>query len=117
MMPTRDQIEDPYVTLGAVNRHKGGRGVHSSRVLVILLVCIIAGCTAQAPPTPTFSPPTPSRTAVRLGPTSTFTPTVTLAPTSIPTSTLYPLSPVSDADWGRGPRDAAVTLVVYSDFQ
>ncbi|NIS79189.1 MAG: hypothetical protein GTO14_02970 [Anaerolineales bacterium] len=92
-------------------------GLLNLRAFVILLMLLVSGCSSQESSTPTLAPPTPSRTAVRLGPTSTIAPSMTPAPIDIPTPTLHPLAPISDADWSKGPHDAPVTLVVYSDFQ
>jgi cyclophilin family peptidyl-prolyl cis-trans isomerase/protein-disulfide isomerase len=83
-------------------------------------ICIfaihLAACSPPTTPSATLQS-TATRTAPQLGPTSTpkpVTPTPTPAP---PTPTLMPLPPISDSDWSRGPSDATVTILVYSDFQ
>ena len=88
----------------------------SSLLSALLLTLSITACASQGTVAPSPQP-VPTRTSVRLGPTSTSSP---IPPTSIPTPptpTLVPIPPVSGDDWSRGPQDALVTLVVYSDFQ
>jgi|Deesub1362A_J573_1020465.scaffolds.fasta_scaffold04169_4 hypothetical protein len=71
---------------------------------------------ATAVPFPT-SLPSPAITATArpsiLPPAHTPTPSVK----AVPTATPFLLPPVGQGDWSRGPEQAAVTLVVYSDFQ
>ncbi len=89
-------------------------------IFFLTLTLLACACSAARSPAP-GSMATASRTSVRLGPTSTSTPTgiaavqTSLAQTA--TATLFPLQPVSNADWSRGDPDASVTLVVYMDFQ
>jgi cyclophilin family peptidyl-prolyl cis-trans isomerase/predicted DsbA family dithiol-disulfide isomerase len=52
---------------------------------------------------------------------TTTTPVVPSAPTVSPLAvtpqpTLAPIAPITDADWTRGPADAPITLLLYSDF-
>jgi hypothetical protein len=82
------------------------------RRLLLCLSLLLAACTPSPAATglTTYEP-------VQLGPTSTGTiamPTRTPIP-STPTRPPIVTTPV--ADWSRGPEDAAVTLVVYADFQ
>lgn len=73
---------------------------------------LLAGC-LPAPETATGPPPT--RPPVRLGPTSTSPPPSATAPSATVTPTLVPLEPVGPNDWQRGPSDAPVTLLLYTD--
>ncbi len=84
-----------------------------------ILLCLSFLTTACAPTgtvQPTLTPP-PSRTPVRLGPTSTMSPVPPTAVPPIPSPTLIPIPPITVDDWSRGPEDASFTFVVYSDFQ
>ncbi|NIM92290.1 MAG: hypothetical protein GTO18_01050 [Anaerolineales bacterium] len=77
---------------------------------------LLTACASTTTSAPTNTP-LPTRTPPQLGPSSTpepSTPTPTPQP-ALPTA--LPIPPVSDADWTRGPADAPVTLMVYSDFQ
>jgi cyclophilin family peptidyl-prolyl cis-trans isomerase/protein-disulfide isomerase len=83
--------------------------------LVLVLVCsatALAACT----PTGSGSPAAPSQT---LNASFTQIHSQTATPTEVPTSPAQPptLSFADDESWGKGPLDAAVLLVVYSDFQ
>ncbi len=78
---------------------------------------VLAGCApgpAQIAPTP------PAWTPIALNPlpaspSTTLTDTLALPGTVLPT--LAPIAPISEADWVRGPAGAAITLLVYSDYQ
>lgn len=100
--------------------HAGGLGgtIPHRRVpvCVIALLLILGSACGGSAATRTPTAPTATRTPLRLGPTSTPMPTPeATAPT--PTVSTSPLPPVTEADWVRGPVDAAVTLVVYCDYQ
>jgi hypothetical protein len=82
----------------------------------ILLGILLSGC-KSAQQSETSPTPKPTRTPVSLGPTSTPKATSTSPSASPPTPTLAPLPALSDQDWFRGPDDAEVTIVLYSDFQ
>jgi hypothetical protein len=85
-------------------------------ILALGFSLAISACgTAEVSPNP--QPPTPTRTAVKLGPTSTSLPATPTQPASEPTPTLVPLQPITENDWTRGAEEATVTIVVYSDFQ
>lgn len=85
--------------------------------LAAAVTLILVACARGAPPTsnvPTASPP----------PTSTPTPIPTRLPATcqaVPSlfASLQPINvpPVTEADWVRGPANAPVTLIEYSDFQ
>lgn len=86
-----------------------------ARFIPILLL-LNGACSGPAITAPPSSSPTPTRTPVRLGPTATA-PHLEPTPTQPGLPTPAPLPPVTDADRIRGPKDAAVTLVVYCDYQ
>lgn len=100
-------------------------------LVVTLLAVVLAGClprdqvtptataTATALPTtiskpvPTIVLAIPEETPILPDPGCTV---ITQKPTPGPTAeSAFP--PVSEADWARGPADARVTLIEYSDFQ
>jgi cyclophilin family peptidyl-prolyl cis-trans isomerase/protein-disulfide isomerase len=77
---------------------------------------VLAACAPQAAaPTsvPTAWVPIPLSTASTPGVPSA--PTESPAPVT-PLPTLAPIPPITDADWTRGPADAPITLLLYSDF-
>ena len=82
-------------------------------LIVFLYAFFLSACTTAAP-TPQ---PTATIIAVTLGPTSTNPPSAPSPSPVRPTATLIPIQPISDEDWSRGPVDAPITLLVYSDFQ
>ena len=86
------------------------------RAAVFLPVLFLAGCALASTP-PEVVGPTPSRTPIRLGPTSTAKPTSAPAPSVEPSATAVPLPAISRDDWALGPDAAPVQFVVYSDFQ
>lgn len=96
------------------------RLIHAAYTLFLSLAVLTSACSPARSPAPKQIA-TESRTPIRLGPTSTSTPIGTSARKTLTartaTATLYPLQPVSNADWSRGEPDASVTLVVYMDFQ
>jgi hypothetical protein len=94
-------------------------------VLLVLISIALAGCLpqVQAPPTatatarsrpaPTVVLTVPSQAA--LSPDSGCT-VISRKPTPGPTAeSIFP--PVSDGDWVKGPANAKVTIIEYSDFQ
>lgn len=82
-----------------------------------LIGLLLAACgTAASPAPPTALPwtpialnPLPTPAAPR--PTAEPLPPGTLFPT------LAPIAAITDADWSRGPLEASITLLVYSDYQ
>jgi hypothetical protein len=102
------------------NRRQYLRTLKNSHLITLgILLCLSFLATSCAPPgtlQPTYTPP-PSRTPIKLGPTSTISPVPPTAVPPIPSPTLIPIPPLSYDDWTRGPEDAAFTFVVYSDFQ
>jgi protein-disulfide isomerase len=92
----------------------------------MLLVAVgMVGCLPQEQATPASTAttePRPTPTAVLSVPTeSAFLPdsgctVITKKPTPGPTAeSIFP--PVSKTDWVKGPEDAKVTIIEYSDFQ
>jgi cyclophilin family peptidyl-prolyl cis-trans isomerase/protein-disulfide isomerase len=79
----------------------------------MLVALVLAGCA------PVVSTPTSVPTAwvpIPLNPASTpGTPTPSPVPIT-PLPTLEPIAPISESDWVRGPADAPITLLLYSDF-
>ena len=93
-------------------------------ILPILLTLLLAGCLPQTqlPPTvtPTRARPVPAKvltvpTQASPTPASSCT-VVTQKPTPGPTpQSIFPA--ISSADWVKGPANAKVTIIEYSDFQ
>ncbi len=86
---------------------------------VWVLVLFVFALSACASPTSEPATPVPLDTIgpAKLGPTSTPT---SLPPSRIPATplpTLRPIDPISNADWRKGPDDAPIQILVYSDFQ
>ncbi len=95
------------------------RLVEITRVLPITVafcaLCLASCSTAPAEPSSTL--PVETITPAQLGPTSTYTTlTATRVPVT-PTATLRPIAPISESDWIRGPADAPIQILLYSDFQ
>ena len=88
----------------------GGR-----QLALSLTTLALAGCAAAMPTEDIV--PNPSRTPIRLGPTSTAKPTSTAPPLANPSATAVPLPAISRDDWALGPTAAPVQFLVYSDFQ
>ncbi len=98
-----------------------------SLFILMLLAVSLAGCLPQATASPTLAPT--STIPVRLSPTTPATlaigsellpdsgcTVITKKPTPGPTAeSIYP--PVTEADHAKGPADARVTIIEYSDFQ
>jgi hypothetical protein len=107
--------KDPGARSGNV---KTAKGMTLLLTCMLGLVLLMTACTPQnaTPPQPTSSA-TSARTAVPLGPTSTSSPAPTSIPPTSPTPTLFPLPPISDDDWSRGPTNAPAVLLMYADFQ
>ncbi len=74
---------------------------------------VFAGC-SPALSTPTLMPtvwmPIPLNPATTPG-----TPTSSPVPIT-PLPTLAPIAPISETDWSRGPAEAPITILLYSDF-
>jgi hypothetical protein len=96
-------------------------------LLLLLLSVGLAGCLPQAIASPT-SAPTATTAAMPTPTTSLIVPleseilpdagctVIAREPTPGPTAeSIYP--PVGDADHVKGPADAKVTIIEYSDFQ
>lgn len=87
------------------------------RLPAMILAAIVGLVACQ--PAPAMAIPTPSvrRTAPALGPTSTVAAMPLSKDAATPTPSLAPIPPPSEDDWQLGPPDAAVTLLLYTDFQ
>jgi hypothetical protein len=80
-------------------------------------LALLAGACARPQVTPTPAPtaaPTLAPTFTYLPPTLPPLPTASPAPSATAVSLF---APVTETDWRRGPETAAVTLLVYSDFE
>jgi cyclophilin family peptidyl-prolyl cis-trans isomerase/protein-disulfide isomerase len=89
-------------------------------LICIIATVLLAACSGATSPlnTPTAAP---SPTAVVV-PTQPSAPTPTPLPNGCQVTSLLPdwdpvFPKISDADWQQGPKDALITLLVYSDFQ
>ncbi len=82
-----------------------------------MLSASLAACGQATPTRMDPGPPSPTFAPIRLGPTSTATLVPAAGSRSTPTATLVPVPTPSEDDWIRGPADAPVSLVIYSDFQ
>jgi len=81
-------------------------------LVIIVIVGLVAGCNTPTPsPTATPSPTEPPTVA----PAATTPGTVECRARAF--GKVDGLPPVSDQDWVRGPADAPITLIEYSDFQ
>lgn len=95
--------------------------------IIFLALCaiVMAGCLPRSQATPTASPTARNRPAptvvltvpveTALSPASGCT-VITQKPTPGPTAESV-FAPVSSSDWVKGPADAKVTILEYSDFQ
>ncbi len=94
-------------------------------LLLALTTLLLAGCLPQAQATPAATPtakPRLAATVVLTVPTqSAFLPdsgctVITQKPTPGPTEqSIFPS--VTSSDWVKGPANARVTIIEYSDFQ
>ncbi len=79
----------------------------------LLAVIILSSCGKSAAPTPTAAPTTaPTQVA---GPAADCTVVSSFPDPTDPAS--VKLAPISASDWSRGPENAILTLIDYSDFQ
>ena len=96
-------------------------------VIIILAAFILAACegAGQSPvitATPAATAKPASATPVAAVPTDPPQPTATPIPGGCQVTGILPswdpaFPAVSDADWQKGPKDAVVTIIDYSDFQ
>ena len=101
-------------------------------ILLIVIAMVLAACQGQSPTIPATTAPTvvfqPTATKAAVTPTVTEVveqtaaeappgcTVISLPATPGPTEqSVFP--PASDKDWSTGPKDAAITLIEYSDFQ
>ena len=84
---------------------------------IFVIIFLLTACTpAVSPATPSAVPTAPTIIIPTPPPTKPACSTINLEPTPGPeTPSLF--SPVSTADYSRGPEDAAVTILIYNDFQ
>ena len=75
--------------------------------VLAVIVIVLVGC--QKTGTPVSNVPTVTPTV--------STATCRAVPSIFASLPALDVPPVTDADWTRGPADALVTLVEYSDFQ
>jgi hypothetical protein len=91
-------------------------------ILTMMLSACAPGDTRLTSPsspqtrTPIQLEPTPA-TVSTSDQTSTPTPSDSDEPPTVETPTLVPIPPISNQDWSRGPENAPINLIVYSDFQ
>lgn len=80
----------------------------------ILLAVLLTSCgeSVQSTTQPTQAGPQPAAGSTRQPGCSV----VVRQPTTGPTQEAL-LPPPSDEDWSRGPADASITIIEYSDFQ
>ncbi len=84
--------------------------------LAIIVSILLAACSTSTPSPNPVSPTEPETASIQL-PSAIPTldvPTQTSAP---PTPSPQPFPPVTSREWSRGPDDAEVTILIYSDFQ
>jgi cyclophilin family peptidyl-prolyl cis-trans isomerase/protein-disulfide isomerase len=90
------------------------RQSHAPHRAWLLGIALLIGACAPVVFTPTSVPtvwvPIPLNPAATPG-----TPTASPVPIT-PLPTLAPIAPISETDWSRGPADAPITLMLYSDF-
>jgi hypothetical protein len=99
------------------------------RTLILLLVfaLVLAACSGESPASPTITAPTAALPATATPKAEAAAATDTtggavagctvISPKNTPGPTEQSLfSAVTDKDWSTGPKDAAITLIEYSDF-
>jgi cyclophilin family peptidyl-prolyl cis-trans isomerase/protein-disulfide isomerase len=94
-----------------IRRSRARRSLELVCAALVLAACAPHAAAPTSEPTPWV--PVPLSTA--------STPVVASAPTEPPAAvtpvrTLAPVPPITDADWTRGPANAPITLLLYSDF-
>lgn len=94
----------------STGHHSAGLGMPEPFILLALVLLSACGPSPVSPGVATST-----RTPVQLGPTSTSAPATSTPPAANPTPTLVPLEPIDSDDWQRGPSDAPVTLLLYTD--
>lgn len=105
-----------YTRLDNPTESAGQQVDSAARFLLLGVVCVLTLTSCRSASSDRSTPASTVGTAGRLGPTSTSLPPTSTVAAVAPTSTSLPLEPVGPQDWQRGPSDAGVTLLVYTDI-
>jgi len=80
-------------------------------------VSILVGACSTSTPSLNPASPTETETASIQLPSAIPTLDVQIPTSAPPTPSPQPFPPVTSEDWSRGPDDAEITILIYSDFQ
>lgn len=78
---------------------------------------ILLGACSTSTPSPNPVSPTDTETSSIQLPTAIPTLDVPTPTSAAPTPSPQPFPPVTSREWSRGPQDAEITILIYSDFQ
>jgi hypothetical protein len=100
-----------------IERRKSKKSSINQLIHLGITVSILVGACSTSTPSPNPASPTDTETPSIQLPTAI--PTLDVPPpTSAPsTPSPQPFPPVTSGDWSRGPDDAEITILIYSDFQ